>query len=316
VFVALIKPALAATLSLDAVFVWGNRTMFNTIRQRALSGIPLAALVLASLLYLPALLLLIVLAAVCALTLAEFYRLMAQAGLPCFRTTGIVIGVIPSLWAGVVLFFGTEVFWAWVVAPTLLVVAVLLRMLANRQPNAPLAAAVTCFGLAYVAVLFCFLPLLMVAWGSPAPLAPLNADSFWLIFYLVLVVKMTDNGAYAVGSLLGRHKMIPRISPAKTWEGFAGGLLFGMAFSVLVSVCLGGRLGPIMLPPAQAALLGLVLALAGTAGDLVESQFKRMAGVKDASGLLPGIGGLLDVLDSILLAAPVLFLYVWRASGM
>ena len=290
--------------------------MFNTLRQRALSGVLLAALVLVGLLYLPAVVILGLLAFACALALAEFYRLMEQAALPCFRTTGITIGAILTLWTGGAPLLCTDVFRAWVTAPTLLVVTVLLRMLASRQPHAPLAAAVTCFGLVYGAVLFCFLPLLILAWGSPQPLAPLNASSFWLIFYLVLVVKMTDNGAYVVGSLLGRHKMIPRISPAKTWEGFAGGLFFGMAFSVLMSVCLGGRLGPIELPPAQAALLGLVLALAGTAGDLVESQIKRMAGVKDSSGLLPGIGGLLDVLDSILLAAPVLFLYVWWASGM
>jgi phosphatidate cytidylyltransferase len=290
--------------------------MFNTIRQRALSGLPLAALVLAALAYLPSIVLMIVLAAVCALTLAEFYRLIAQAGLPCFRTTGIAIGAILALWVGVVPLLWMDVFWEWRGAPALLIVAVLLRMLASRQPNAPLAAAMTCFGLVYAAVLFCFLPPLMRVWGSGSPVAPLNANSFWLVFYLVLVVKLTDNGAYAVGNLVGRHKMVPRISPAKTWEGFAGGLAFGVASSTLFAVCAGGRLGPIALPPVHAALLGLVLALAGTAGDLVESQFKRMAEAKDSSGLLPGIGGLLDVLDSLLLAAPILFVYVWWASGM
>jgi phosphatidate cytidylyltransferase len=128
---------------------------------------------------------------------------------------------------------------------------------------------------------------------------------------LVIVVKMCDTGAYSVGRLIGRHKMAPVLSPGKTVEGALGGL----AFAVLGSWAAFHWLAPAMIAGGRAnapawgwIAYGLIVGAAGMLGDLAESLLKRDLGRKDSSSWMPGFGGLLDVLDSILLAAPVAYL--------
>ena len=128
------------------------------------------------------------------------------------------------------------------------------------------------------------------------------------MLYFVIVTKFSDTGAYAVGSLIGRHQMIPRISPGKTWEGFGGAIAVSTAAS-LVFVHFFGRQMPCM-TALHAVVLGVVLSVAAVIGDLIESLFKREAGVKDSGKLFPGIGGILDLLDSLLFNAPIMYLYL------
>lgn len=129
------------------------------------------------------------------------------------------------------------------------------------------------------------------------------------ILSLILIVKLGDTGAYTVGRLFGKHKMAPVLSPGKTWEGAMGGI---------VSACLGGWLSGVWLVPALMTsgtaveswrwlLYGLVVGVGGMAGDLAESLIKRDVGRKDSSAWMPGFGGILDLLDSILFAAPVAY---------
>jgi phosphatidate cytidylyltransferase len=123
----------------------------------------------------------------------------------------------------------------------------------------------------------------------------------WLVVMLA-VTFATDTGAYTVGRLLGRHRMAPAISPAKTWEGAGGGLAAGAGAGVLATTLLDlgtDAPGPLLIP--------LALPAAAIAGDLLESALKRRMGVKDISTLLPGHGGLLDRLDSLLLVGPSLY---------
>lgn len=127
------------------------------------------------------------------------------------------------------------------------------------------------------------------------------------IFYLLIVTKITDIGAYFIGKYLGRWKLAKTISPKKTFEGLLGGLIF----AVLTSLCFAKsavfqfREFPI----AQAIVLGLIIGIFGQLGDLVESLLKRDAKVKD-SNRIPGLGGLLDMLDSLLFTAPLFFFYL------
>ena len=116
------------------------------------------------------------------------------------------------------------------------------------------------------------------------------------------VTFATDTGAYAVGRLIGRHRLAPLISPSKTWEGFAGGLVAGAAGAVAATALLDLDLGAGAL-----VAIALALPLAAAAGDLLESAIKRRAEVKDMSALLPGHGGLLDRMDSLLLTGPLLY---------
>lgn len=131
--------------------------------------------------------------------------------------------------------------------------------------------------------------------------------SAWVLLWVVLVTKSCDIGAFFVGRAMGRHKLIPWLSPGKTWEGLAG----GAALSAVVGAA-GLLLMGYMDRSRQELLVaglgaGVLFAIVGQAGDLIESLFKRDAGMKDSGATIPGFGGVLDVLDSLLLVAPVAY---------
>jgi phosphatidate cytidylyltransferase len=138
----------------------------------------------------------------------------------------------------------------------------------------------------------------------------------------IAVVKLNDTGAYFVGRLLGHHKMTPRLSPGKTWEGSAGGFLLSIAGTGLFLGPIAGAMG---CEWGERSTLGwwggtlvyaLLVGLAGVCGDLAVSLLKRDAGIKDSSRWMPGFGGFLDLLDSILMAAPVAYmLWILRVVG-
>ena len=126
--------------------------------------------------------------------------------------------------------------------------------------------------------------------------------------YFILVTKFSDTGAYVVGSMIGKHKMIPRISPAKTWEGFGGAIVVATGASLVFTHFLGDKMPG--MTPLHAVILGIILSSTAVIGDLIESLFKREAGVKDSGNFFPGIGGILDLLDSLLFNAPIMYLYL------
>ncbi|MHA6509208.1 phosphatidate cytidylyltransferase [Tessaracoccus sp. Y1736] len=161
-----------------------------------------------------------------------------------------------------------------------------------------LDVAASALVIAYIPLLGMFVPLLMAA-----------PDGQLRILTVIACVVASDTGAYAVGSLIGRHKLAPHISPGKTWEGLAGGVAVTTAVAVLAAVSLLGAPWWVGLP------LGILVSLAATTGDLVESLLKRDAGIKDMSNFLPGHGGVMDRLDSMLVAVPVGWLVLHLALG-
>lgn len=130
----------------------------------------------------------------------------------------------------------------------------------------------------------------------------------WILILFIVLTKFSDLGAYVTGSLIGKHKMIPKVSPAKTWEGFVGGILFSAVFGWLVVKLSGNQLTGFSL--SHVLLLGMVLGTFAVLGDLVESLLKREAEVKDSGHFLPGIGGALDLIDSLLFNAPIMYMYL------
>ena len=167
--------------------------------------------------------------------------------------------------------------------------------------NTVIEVAVTTLGFVFVAVMFSFMARLLFV-----PDLEGAVPGAWLVIWLVAVTKFTDMGAYATGSVIGKHKMIPHISPGKTWEGIIGGVVFA-----LIIGC-----GLFALMPEKLAVLGswpsvvvicLVLASLAVIGDLAESVLKRSIGVKDSGQTLPGIGGILDLIDSLCFTAPALY---------
>jgi len=129
-----------------------------------------------------------------------------------------------------------------------------------------------------------------------------------LVMFPITVTWATDTGAYAFGRMLGKHKLIPAVSPAKTVEGAIGGLIVAVAGAWIYAHFLLRPLAQLGLSPVGIVVFGLVIGVVGQLGDLAESLLKRDAGVKDSSKLLPGHGGILDRFDSLLFALPVAYL--------
>jgi phosphatidate cytidylyltransferase len=133
-------------------------------------------------------------------------------------------------------------------------------------------------------------------------------ERVFLLLFCVMVTKFSDMGAYAVGSLFGKHKMIPHISPAKSWEGFVGAFLAGLGAAAGMLAWVPEKLAPLTW---QSGLLIVpVLVITAVSGDLAESVMKRCVAIKDSGHTLPGIGGVLDLTDSLLFTAPVFYAYL------
>ena len=143
-----------------------------------------------------------------------------------------------------------------------------------------------------------------------------NVTGMATIYWLFAVVWATDSGAYLVGTLIGGAKIAPRISPKKTWAGGFGGLVFGVLIGVILTIILVST-GVLESSPSLAtiAIASLILSLLAQIGDFAESAAKRHFAVKDSGSWLPGHGGALDRLDSLIFVTPLLALAVWLAGG-
>ena len=187
------------------------------------------------------------------------------------------------------------------------VIGVALAQLLDAEADEALeSVSLTVYGAAYVGLLFGHFVLIReisrVVPGMP----------YWwgaaLVGLTVLLAWLNDSAAYVIGRRWGKHKLIPRVSPGKTIEGAAGALVVTVLIAVGVVLAAGSRMP--LLAPADALAIGALVAAAGPAGDLVESAFKRDAGVKDASDLMPGHGGVLDRFDSLMAAVPAVWYYL------
>jgi len=272
------------------------------------------------------------LAGLSTLSLIEFYEIQRSVGIPAFRNVGITAScvLLASVYASLNgrYFVGEPVPAAWLELPWLVILLIIFTLFVRQFPQKenpqPLPTiACTMLGLFYVPLLLGFILNLCFTWTPSAWNHPLSETARNLVIYLVVVVKASDIGAYFVGSSLGKHKLFPRISPGKTWEGLAGGLLTGIVASMVVfwlwrlpgTGMPTAQLGRLTLSWGHALCLGGLLAGIGVIGDLVESLLKRSAGMKDSGHLFPGMGGILDVLDSLLFAAPALYFYLrWFAE--
>jgi phosphatidate cytidylyltransferase len=245
--------------------------------------------------------------------LVEFYGLVEKRGLASFKWCGLAGGV--ALMVGTFLQVNGKLGINNSPARVndfetgfliLFVLGLCVRQLFTKNNLAGLVAiSTTLFGLMYVPWLFNFIQ--KINFFPFAPGSPADAGKFFLL-YFILITKFSDMGAYAVGSLIGKHKMIPRISPAKTWEGFGGAILVSTGASLAFVHFFGAKM--VGMNYLHAVVLGVILSITAVIGDLIESLFKREAGVKDSGALFPGIGGILDLLDSLLFNAPIMYLYL------
>lgn len=262
--------------------------------QRTLSTLALWTLVFVCLRYLGPLGGVWLLTGAGLLALHEFYAMVRRLGVQPFNRLGLVFGaaiLLAPRYGG-----------AAVGATELLALAVIvcsLRILGERGPQDRVDTLVwTLFGLLYVPFMLQFLVrIVLIA-------QPRGHTGLVLALWLVVVTKFCDTGALLTGLAFGRHKLAPEISPKKTWEGVAGGLLIAVACGVGLAAAARAHL-PAGLTPAFAAALAVPVAALAIVSDLVESIIKRHADTKDTGRVIPGIGGMFDLVDSLILTAPL-----------
>jgi phosphatidate cytidylyltransferase len=242
------------------------------------------------------------------IALFEFFTMVRHRGILVHRPLSIALGVIftglvawrsliePGLVPTPILGPGaTAVSWMWDIFWPATIVIIFIRQFTRQNTFEALGGvATTLFGLAYVAALFSYFFYLRAMDAR---------HGAWLVCYLILVTKMGDAGAYVIGNLIGRNILMPRISPRKTIEGFVGAVLV----SGLTAMFARPMLVSTEIPAVMALLLGLFLGVCGQLGDLAESLLKRDCQVKDSGTAVPGLGGALDVMDSLLFTAPLFY---------
>ncbi|MDP8253056.1 MAG: phosphatidate cytidylyltransferase [Candidatus Kaelpia aquatica] len=174
-----------------------------------------------------------------------------------------------------------------------LILLFLYQMIRKTNKDAALCLGLTMLGLIYITIPAIFLIKIRMLQSGTA-----------LVIYYICVIKATDVGAYLIGVKFGRHPLIPKVSPKKSVEGFIGGIVFAMMVSYGASIYLG------IMSFYHALAIGFILGVCAQFGDLSESVLKRDAGVKDSGKTIPGLGGVLDLADSILIALPFYYIYM------
>lgn len=256
---------------------------------------------------------LIVLSAICGVATWEFYTMLEAGGLTASKKWGTACGVlfIAATWQymnkfpDVTTLSGTNLphdtlLWS---AMLVAVVSIFFRILTYPNMRDGLDNALgTLLGFMYVPFLWSFFIRVFLS-GDPSKPA-------WAGFYLILCMKLSDSGGYFIGTKFGKRKLAPVISPKKSWEGLVGGIVFCLIANVIWLIASGGKIGAFDFNLGHAIILSALIPIVGTAGDLVESMFKRAVGVKDSNTMVYGLGGILDMIDSILFASPLLYIFM------
>ena len=244
----------------------------------------------------------------------EYFQMLRAASVKCFPRCGILLAAVYS--GGVYWHFlnGGKSVPQDIDALAVFIAIAVPFALQLRYPirgiEGLLAVAANLLGFVYIAFLFNFTARVTFIVPELSPQAGfVSTSGAFALLWLLAVTKFTDMGAYIVGSMIGRHKMIPHVSPGKTWEGFGGALLFSQ-----LAAC-----GLYALFPEDLAFfkewkhvifLGVLLSVLAVIGDLAESVLKRSINAKDSGTMLPGIGGSLDLIDSLCFTAPALYFYL------
>jgi len=241
--------------------------------------------------------------------LLEYFRMLDKDGIPNFQLTAMICAAV---FLGGSFYYSSTAGAAQALDFELLILVLFIivmfarQMFASIRDREPLQTmAYSLFGLLWIPWMFSFITKILFL--APRTHEGLSTGQYYVLF-LVAVTKFSDMGAYVFGSLFGRHPFVPHISPKKTWEGFAGALFaallaaFGLAALIPEKLSAFGR--------GDCLVLGLGLGFAAVVGDLAESIVKRSTQNKDSSALLPGIGGTLDLIDSLLFTAPLLYFYM------
>jgi len=254
--------------------------------KRAISSVVLTGFVFLIILFLPEIFFSLVVTLFIGLGLYEFYTLLEKKTIPVNRPFSILLGaVLPLLF-----FFKCD---ANAIIVVCIVVLFILQFTRRQNSNSLLALSAALFGILYIGYCLSFMVKLRQLPGGAEK-----------VIFLLLVTKFGDTGAYLIGTQWGRHKLIPRLSPNKSIEGGLGGLAFSIFVAFLISFLLPG------MKPLNIAVIGFSLGILAQGGDLAESLLKRDCRVKDSGKSIPGLGGILDTIDSLIFATPFFYFYL------
>lgn len=264
----------------------------------------------------------------------EYFQMLKAGGVKCFPRYGLLLAVaysgllywillgsfVPqmepgSIWLGSCTFPHHLRLQEWFDGAAIFVAVAGAFFLQLRYPirglEALQAVSSNLLGFVYLAFLFNFAARLVFLVPGPG-----QVPGAMVLLWVIAVTKFTDMGAYIVGSMIGKHKMIPHVSPGKTWQGFGGAILFALlAGCGLYAFCREDMPSfaaglHVLGPWPNVIVLSIVLCLLAVVGDLAESVVKRSLNAKDSGHMLPGIGGALDLIDSLCFTAPVLYFYL------
>ncbi len=260
--------------------------------KRTMSSIVLIAITAITIFILPVWTFSVITSIFTGLGLYEFFRLNSKSEFPrSFVSLGIFSGILlPYI---TYLYRPTGGIWEALFFIIVLIALFIIQFTRKENQNAAALIALTLFGVFYVGWFFTYLVKIRFL-----------EDGHKLVAYLLLVTKSGDIGAYLIGSHFGKHALIPRISPNKSVEGAIGGFLFSILFALISRSFLSWMSFPVLLTG------GILIGVFAQLGDLAESLLKRDYQVKDSSPFFPGLGGMLDVMDSILFTAPIFYIYL------
>jgi phosphatidate cytidylyltransferase len=237
-------------------------------------------------------------------TMYEYYLMIRNTGIKPRLVPGIVTGVTAYAIASLVASGYLKSRFFLVLIP--LMIAIMIAELYRKQEKPFDSLAHTFFPVLYCAIPVSLIPFSAFSREGLSSLIP-HGDMVFspgIIVGFFILLWVNDSGAYLVGTAFGRHRLMERISPKKSWEGFFGGLVL----SALVAWFISGWLG--VVDRNKWIIISLIISIAGTYGDLIESMLKRSMGVKDSGTIMPGHGGFLDRFDSALLSFPLVFLFI------